>query len=102
MPITLAVPLDLPNVRVLTNRMLEEGAVLIEVESPLQTTQCHCCGREIDQFQGCDRLTRLLNLPVFGRCLVVEIQPKRYEPPRVSRRLFNLSQPVTACLFRLR
>ena len=47
MPITLAVPLDLPDVRVLAHRMLENGTVLIEVESTLRTTQCHRCGRDI-------------------------------------------------------
>ncbi len=77
MPITLTVPLDLPNVRVLTQRMLEEGAVLIEVESTLRTTPCHRCGRMIDRFHRFDRSIRLRHLPVFGRHGVVEIRPKR-------------------------
>lgn len=81
MPITLAVPLDLLDVRVLANRMLEEGTVLIEVESTLRTTRCHRCGREIDRFHGFDRPIRLRHLPVFGRQVVVEIRPKRYRCP---------------------
>ena len=81
MPITLAVPLDLPDVRVLSNRMLEEGTVLIEVESTLRTTQCHRCGRDIDRFHGFDRPIRLRHLPVFGRQVVIEIRPKRYRCP---------------------
>lgn len=81
MPITLTVPLDLPDVRVLANRMLEDGPVLIEVESTLQTAQCHRCGREIDRFHGFDRPLRLRHLPVFGRHVVVEIRPKRYRCP---------------------
>ena len=81
MPMTLAVPLDLPDVRVLTHRMLEDGRVLIEVESTLQTTRCHRCGREIDRFHGFDRPIRLRHLPVFGRRVVVEIRPKRYRCP---------------------
>ena len=81
MPMTLAVPLDLPDVRVLTHRMLEDGRVLIEVESTLQTTRCHRCGREIDRFHGFDRSIRLQHLPVFGRRVVVEIRPKRYRCP---------------------
>ncbi len=39
MPITLTVPLDLPDIRMLANRMLEEGTVLIEVESTVWTAQ---------------------------------------------------------------
>ena len=81
MPITLTVPLDLPDVRVLANRMLEDGTVLIEVESTLQTTQCHRCGCMIDRFHGFDRPIRLRHLPVFGRHVVVEIRPKRYRCP---------------------
>ena len=81
MPITLTVPLDLPDVRVLSHRMLEGGTVLIEVESTLQTARCHHCGREIDWFHGFDRPIRLRHLPVFGRDVVVEIRPKRYQCP---------------------
>lgn len=81
MPITLAVPLDLPDVRVLADRMLEDGTVLIEVESTVQTAQCHRCGRTIDRFHGFDRPTRLRHLPVFGREVLIEIRPKRYRCP---------------------
>ncbi|MDG4563180.1 MAG: hypothetical protein P9E88_18000 [Candidatus Competibacter sp.] len=55
MPITLAVPLDLPDVRVLANQMLEKSTVLIEVESTVRTAQRHRCGQEIDRFHGFDR-----------------------------------------------
>ncbi len=81
MPMTLTVPLDLPDVRVLAHRMLENGTVLIEVESTVRTTQCHRCGRDIDRFHGFDRPIRLRHLPVFGRRVVVEIRPKRYRCP---------------------
>ncbi len=81
MPITLAVPLDLPDVRVLADRMLEDGTVLIEVESTVQTAQCHRCGRTIDRFHGFDRPIRLRHLPVFGRAVLIEIRPKRYRCP---------------------
>ncbi len=67
--------------RVLVHRMLEDGTVLIEVESTLRTTRCHRCGREIDRFHGFDRPIRLRHLPVFGRRVVVEIRPKRYRCP---------------------
>ncbi len=81
MPMTLTVPLDLPDVRVLANRMLENGTVWIEVESTVRTTQCHRCGRDIERFHGFDRPIRLRHLPVFGRQVMVEIRPKRYRCP---------------------
>ena len=62
-------------------RMLEEGTVLIEVESTLHTTPCHRCGREIDRFHGFDRPIRLRHLPVFKQRMILETRPKRYRFP---------------------
>lgn len=81
MPITIALPLDLPDVRVLASRLLEDGTLLIEVESTLPTAQCYRCGREMDRFHGYDRPLRLRHLPVFGRTVWIEIRPKRYRCP---------------------
>ncbi len=66
MPITINVPLDLPDARVAATRVLPDAALLIEVESILRAAQRHCCGREIDRFHGFDRPTRLRHLPVFA------------------------------------
>ena len=81
MPITIALPLDLPDVRVLASRVREDATLLIQVESTPQTTQCHRCGREIDRFDGVDQPLRLRHLPVFGREVFIEIRPKRYRCP---------------------
>jgi transposase len=81
MSIAIALPLDLPDVRVLASRVLEDATLLIEVESTLRTAQCHRCGREIDRFHGFDRPIRLRHLPVFGREVAIEIHPKRYRCP---------------------
>lgn len=81
MPITVNLPLDLPDVRVVASQLLKDATLLIEVESTLRTAQCHRCGREIDRFHGFDRPIRLRHLPVFGRTVLIEIQPKRYRCP---------------------
>ena len=81
MPITMSLPLDLPDVRVLATQVLQDATLLIEVESTLRTAQCHCCGRAIDRFHGFDRPIRLRHLPVFGREVLIEIRPKRYRCP---------------------
>jgi transposase len=81
MPITIALPLDLPDVRVLASRLLEDGTLLIEVESTLPTARCYRCGQELDRFHGYDRPIRLRHLPVFGRTVWIEIRPKRYRCP---------------------
>jgi transposase len=81
MPVTIALPLDIPEVRVLASRVLDDNRLLIEVESTLQTTRCVRCGQEIDRFHGFDRPIRLRHLPVFGREVLIEIRPKRYRCP---------------------
>jgi transposase len=83
MPITLALPLDIPEVRVLSSRIEEDDTLLIEVESTLTTAQCHRCGGEIEPLHGVDRPIRLQHhLPVFGRQVFIEIRPKRYRCPQ--------------------
>lgn len=81
MPIAITLPLDVSNVRVLASRVLEDGRLLIEVESTLKTSLCQRCGQEIDRFHGFDRPIRLRHLPVFGREVLIEIRPKRYRCP---------------------
>ena len=66
MPITISLPLDLPDVRVLATQVLPDATLLIEVESTLCTAQCHRCGREIDRFHGFDRPTRLRPCPCLA------------------------------------
>jgi len=46
------VPLNLPDVRVLSTHRAEQGHWLIRVESTLEGTQCRCCGREIRDLHG--------------------------------------------------
>src|SRR5512144_1219612 len=93
MPITIALPLDLTDVRVLASRVLEDATLLIQVESTQQTVQCHRCGREIGRFHGFDQPIRLRHLSVFGREVLIEIRPKSYRcphcdggPPTTQRR----------------
>ena len=81
MPVTIALPLDIPEVRVLSSNVLDDNRLLIEVESTLQTARCTRCGQESDRFHGFDRPIRLRHLPVFGREGVIEIHPKRYRCP---------------------
>lgn len=49
MPITVNLPLDLPDIRVFASQILKEVILLIEVESTLCTVQCYRCGQEIDR-----------------------------------------------------
>jgi transposase len=75
------VPLNLPDVRILSTQRTEQGYWLIRVESTLEGAQCRNCGREIHDFHGWDAALRLRHLPLFDVPVFVEIRPKRYRCP---------------------
>lgn len=81
MSATFQVPLDIPDVHLLSSRLGEQGTLILEVESSLNSTVCRRCGREITEFHGYDQPLRLRHLPVFGRDVWIEIRPKRYRCP---------------------
>lgn len=72
------IPLDLPDVRVLGVSKTEQGDWLIRIESTLEGTRCHRCGRQIVHFHGYDQAIRVRHLPVFGQPVLIEFRPKRY------------------------
>jgi transposase len=78
------VPLNLPDVRVLSTQRTEQGHWLIRVESTLEGVQCRRCGREIRDLHGFDSPVRLRHLPLFDVPVFIEIRPKRYRCPYCS------------------
>lgn len=77
-------PLDVPDIDVLSTTQPEAGAVLIHVESTLEGTRCHQCGREIRRFHGYDRPIRLRHLPILDQVVWIELRPKRYRCPHCA------------------
>jgi transposase len=75
------VPLDLPDIRILSTQRTEQGHWLIRVESTLEGTRCRHCGREIRDLHGWDAVVRLRHLPLFDVPVFVEFRPKRYRCP---------------------
>lgn len=76
---SIQIPLDLPDVRILEVSQTEQGEWLIRVESTIEGTTCHKCGRSIDLFHGFDQAVRVQHLPVFGQSVFIEFRPKRYQ-----------------------
>jgi transposase len=72
------VPLNVPDVRVLSAQRTEQGHWLIRVESTREGSQCRRCGREIYDWHGLDAVVRLLHLPLFDVPVLLDIRPKRY------------------------
>jgi transposase len=78
------VPLNLPDVRILSTQRTEQEHWLIHVESTLEGAQCRRCGREIRDLHVWDAVVRLRHLPLFDVPVFVEIRPKRYRCPFCS------------------
>ena len=78
MSATIQIPLNLPDVKVLSAELTSEGVWLIKVESTLEGTRCHRCGRDIRRFHGFDQPIRLRHLPILEQRVYLELRPKRY------------------------
>ncbi len=75
------VPLNLPDVRLLSTHRTGQGHWLIRVESTLEGTRCRRCGREIRDLHGLDAVVCLRHLPLFDVPVFIELRPKRYRCP---------------------
>lgn len=71
------IPLDLPDVEVLSTEISSDGQLLIRVESQLETTSCGLCGATIRCNQGHGQELRLRHLPVLGLETYILYRPKR-------------------------
>lgn len=79
MSVTLQIPLDIPEVRLLSTERTEKGELLLKVESLRRSTPCRICGRELKHSHGQDRPIRLRHLPILEQPVYLEIRPKRYQ-----------------------
>lgn len=82
----ISIPLEIPNIRVLSTKTNGKGDYIITVESTFEHTDCGRCGRKISQFHGHDRLIQVRHLPILGREVYIRLRPKRYECRHCSRK----------------
>jgi transposase len=75
----ITVPLDIPDVRVLSTEINKVGDLIITIESTKEGTICRRCGREIRKRHGYDEWTIIRHLPVFGRPSYLRYRPRRYQ-----------------------
>jgi transposase len=78
------IPLDIPDVRVLATEETSTGALVITVESTLDSATCRRCGRETTEFHCYDRWISLRHLPILDRPVTIRLRPKRYRCPSCS------------------
>ena len=71
------IPLDIPEVEVLSTEITKDGRLVIKVESTLETTQCGICGEEIACRYGHGQERELRHLPVLDMPTYIRFRPRR-------------------------
>lgn len=71
------IPLDIPQVEVLSTDIQPGGNLLIQVESQVETTPCGICGQDIRCTFGHGQEIQLRHLPVLGMKTYICIRPRR-------------------------
>jgi transposase len=80
----LTIPLDLPDIEILDIKLNKRGEYFITLESTLDHTHCHQCGRKITQCIGHDRAITLRHLSILGHAVYLRLRPKRFKCPYCS------------------
>lgn len=73
----LRIPLDIPDVEILSTEITRDGRLLIRVESTVETTLCGICGQEIACRYGHGQERILRHLPVLKMATYIKIRPRR-------------------------
>lgn len=73
----LRIPLDIKEVEIISTELTENGQIIIQVESTLETTECGICGESIRCTYGHGEERLLRHLPVLGMATYVKFRPKR-------------------------
>ena len=77
----LKIPIDLPDVEVISSQVTNDGKLLIRVESQVATTECGICHQIIRCNAGHGQEICLRHLPVLGLETYVVLRPKRAKCP---------------------
>lgn len=76
---TFEVELDIPGVKITKVEIDKNGNLTITVESEVEGTHCHKCGKKITKHHGHDKKITLRHLSILGRETYICICPKRYQ-----------------------
>ncbi len=73
------IPLDIPEVKVVDVEITKSGEIFRTVESAVEGTDCHACGRKLTKFHGYGRMITLRHLSILNMKTYIRIKPVRYQ-----------------------
>ncbi len=73
-----AIPLGIPDVRILQTLVSEQGAIVITIESTKGGTRCRKCGKWTTKLQGQEEWVTMQHLSAFGRPTFLRYRPQQY------------------------
>ena len=75
----LTIPLDIDNLKVISQTLDTKGNIIITVESICTKTTCHNCGKDATKRYGYGSLMEYRHTSVFDTPVILRIKPVRYE-----------------------
>jgi len=85
--------LGLSNVSIKNIETNGKGEIEITVESTLEGTECHRCGRTITHSYDYDRELRLGHLPLFGQAVYIKVRLPRYQCDHCQKKPKTTQRP---------
>lgn len=73
------IPLDIQDVNVVEVEITKRAEIIITVESTVEGTYCHICGRKLTKRHGHDRAITLRHLSILNMKTYIRIRPVRYQ-----------------------
>ena len=73
----LRIPLDIPDVEIVSTEITKDSRLIVQVESLVETTLCGICGQEIECRYGHGQERTLRHLPVLNMRTYIKIRPRR-------------------------
>lgn len=70
------IPLNIPDVEIVSSEISKGNNLIIRVRSVGKTARCGCCGSEIHCTEGYGEKLELRHLPVFGMETLIVIRPR--------------------------
>jgi len=102
--VEITIPLDIPDVEIVNIEInIEKNIIIIIVNSTVEGTRCHICGRNITKSHSHDREIKLRHLSILGMETYILIRPARYQcihckgKPTTTQKLqwYNQRSPCT-------